>query len=205
MITSLTPWGRATYNTAYNIRIVQACLNEPISPRNVAGNAFTAFAPGSAPEMAGKCCIGGASRAVTGWRSSLLPPRQRVSHQPVRRPTARDRRLRKAADFQAVQRQGRSWANRLIVLRARLNGLETSRVGFSISRRVGKAVVRNRVKRRLRELARQIPMQGRWDMVFIARAPAAQADFQELRQAVQDLVGRAGVTGVAHSSGKEVR
>lgn len=155
--------------------------------------------------MAGKCCIGGASRAVTGWRFSLLPPEQRVSHQPVRRPTARDRRLRKAADFQAVQRQGRSWANRLIVLRARLNGLETSRVGFSISRRVGKAVVRNRVKRRLRELARQIPMQGRWDMVFIARAPAAQADFQELRQAVQDLVGRAGVTGVSHSRGKEVQ
>ncbi|MFC1935323.1 ribonuclease P protein component [Chloroflexota bacterium] len=117
----------------------------------------------------------------------------------------RDRRLRKTADFQAVQRQGRSWANQMIVLRARPNGMDTSRVGFSVSRRVGKAVVRNQAKRRLRELVRQIPVQEGWDMVLIARAPAAQKDFHHLREAVEDLFRRAGVTQVSPSRGKEIR
>jgi len=64
--------------------------------------------------------------------------------------------------------------------------------------------VRNRVKRRLRELVRQIPVQEGLDMVFIARAPAAQKDFHQLRQAVEDLFQRAGVIRVSPGNGKEV-
>ena len=151
-----------------------------------------------------RCCGDGDSRAVTGWRFSLLLPEQRVSHQSAHRPSGRDRRLKKTADFQAVQREGRSWANPLIVLRARPNGMETTRVGFSVSRRVGNAVVRNRVKRRFREQVRQTPVQEGWDMVFIARAPAAQRDSRQLREAVEDLFRRAGVMRASPCSGKEV-
>jgi ribonuclease P protein component len=77
--------------------------------------------------------------------------------------------LTRKADFEAVYERGRSWVGREIVVRVLPNGLETTRYGFAVSRRVGKAVVRNRVKRRLREIVRQTPLRTGWDIVVIAR------------------------------------
>jgi ribonuclease P protein component len=73
------------------------------------------------------------------------------------------------------------------------NGLDISRYGFSVSRRVGKAVVRNRVKRLLREITRQLELPAGWDMVFIARVPAAKAGYAELEKAVLSLLNEAGL------------
>ena len=53
-------------------------------------------------------------------------------------------RLRKSKDFAAVRREGKSWADRRLVLVARRTGGEHCRFGFSVSKRVGNAVVRNR-------------------------------------------------------------
>ena len=164
-----------------------------------------AFEPGPAPGVVGRCYGDGASRVVYGWRSSLLLPEQRGSHYPAYRSLSRDRRLRKTAEFQAVHRQGRSRANQLVVLRMHPNGMPTSRIGLSVSRKVGNAVVRNQVKRRLREVVRQTSLKDGWDMVFIARTPAAQADFQGIWQAVHDLLRRADMMQACHSSGKELR
>ena len=108
-----------------------------------------------------------------------------------------DDHIVKASDFLAVKHGGRGWANRLAVVRTKLSGMPTSRVGFSVGRQVGNAVVRNRVKRRLREVVRQSSLQGGWDMVLIARAPAAQAGFWELQGAVLNLLRRANVTGAS--------
>ncbi len=80
-----------------------------------------------------------------------------------------------------------------MVLRAVSNGLEMSRFGFSVSKRVGGAVVRNRVKRRLKEIARRLPVKDGWDMVVVARPTAADADFGRLRAALQGLAARARV------------
>lgn len=73
------------------------------------------------------------------------------------------------------------------------NDLPFSRFGFSVSRRVGGAVVRNRTKRRLREVVRQRQHQIRpgYDLVFIARPPIVRASHQELVQAVENLLQRA--------------
>ncbi len=62
-----------------------------------------------------------------------------------------------------------------------------------MSRRVGKAVVRNRVRRRLREIVRRrLPqIEAGWDLVFSARPAAAQATSDDLRRAVSDLLARA--------------
>lgn len=62
-----------------------------------------------------------------------------------------------------------------------------------MSQRIGNAVVRNRVKRRLREVVRLADIETGWDLVFMARSPAAQAEFEQLRQAVHDLLRRARV------------
>ena len=84
-----------------------------------------------------------------------------------------DQRLTKAADFAAVWRRGRRRSDALLVLIARRNGLSVARFGFSVGKRVGKAVVRNLVKRRIREAARAAPIRAGWDVVISARSGAA--------------------------------
>lgn len=104
-------------------------------------------------------------------------------------------RLRKSSDFRLVRAEGRSFAHSLLVLYARPNGLPVSRAGFSVGKRIGKAVQRNRVKRLLRESVRlRLPeMAQGWDLLFIARAPIAGAPFERLGLAVEQLLIRAGV------------
>ncbi len=103
----------------------------------------------------------------------------------------REQRLRKSRDFALVRREGRSWPGRLLVLVARPNGLDLARFGFSVSKRVGNAVTRNRVKRRLREAARLSDVSPGWDILLIARAGADGANYHELERSMTNLFKRA--------------
>ena len=105
----------------------------------------------------------------------------------------KDQRLRKTKDFAAVRREGRSWSDRLLVLAARRNDQEISRFGFSVGKRVGNAVVRNKIKRRLKEAVPHTQVQQGWDIVLIARRDASSADFHRLKRSVMGLLSRAGV------------
>ena len=104
-----------------------------------------------------------------------------------------EQRLTKRRDFAAVYRKGRAFAHPLVVLRLLPNQLPYSRYGFTVSKTVGKAVVRNQVRRRLREGVRTLLVQPGWDIVVIARQKAAAADFQTLRRATSGLLSRAEV------------
>ncbi len=99
-------------------------------------------------------------------------------------------RLTEGRRFGQIHREGVSAANRLLVLRALPNGLEWSRFGFVVSKRIGNAVTRNLVKRRLRESVRHNRVKGGWDAVFIARRGAASADFWQLKQSADALLRR---------------
>jgi ribonuclease P protein component len=101
-------------------------------------------------------------------------------------------RLRDRADFQRLRRGGRRWNGRLLALGALRNDGPQTRFGFAIPRAVGKAVVRNRIRRRLREIARHaLPTTpAGWDLVVTVRAPAAEASFTELRAAWDELLVR---------------
>ena len=91
-------------------------------------------------------------------------------------------RLRSGLDFRAVYQARRARHGRLMVIHARANTIGHPRIGFSISTRVGGAVQRNLVKRRLRQLAhaRLAGSQQGLDLVVVVRPAAAQATFPEL-------------------------
>lgn len=104
----------------------------------------------------------------------------------------RDQRLRASRDFARVYRAGRSWAHPLAALHVTPRG-SGKRLGISVSRKVGNAVERNRVRRRLRETLRaRVPLwKEGFDAVVVARSAAAGAGFAELTAAIDELARRA--------------
>lgn len=102
-------------------------------------------------------------------------------------------RLRHSADIQAARQTGKRWHNPLATLYVLANHEEASRFAFVASRRVGKAVQRNRAKRFLREATRHYLPQiaPGWDCVLVARDKTAQASYQELLAAAFQLFNQA--------------
>lgn len=111
-------------------------------------------------------------------------------------------RLRTDAQFKRVRGAGRSWANPLLVLYALPNTEGVSRVGFSVGKRIGKAVARNHTKRLLREaMRRAMPaIKPGHDLVLIARAPIATATLREVAAAVEQLLRRSQLETIEESS-----
>ena len=99
-------------------------------------------------------------------------------------------RLTGSPRFSQIHKDGTSAANRLLVIRFLANDLEHSRFGFLVSKRIGNAAVRNKVKRRLKEAVRSNPVKGGWDALFIARRGTERASYQDLRQAITNLLRR---------------
>ena len=100
-------------------------------------------------------------------------------------------RLTKTGQYAHVYQKGNSWASTLLVLKAAPNELEFSRWGLSVSRRVGGAVVRNRVKRLLREILRQTPVKTGWDIIILARLAASHVRYATLERSLRALLSRA--------------
>lgn len=95
--------------------------------------------------------------------------------------------------FRQVRQTGASFVHPLLVLCVLPNEQEVSRCGFTVSRRIGKAVVRNRVRRRTREAVRLLwdLVAPGWDMVWVARAGIAEVEFDELQDICARLLRRA--------------
>ena len=101
--------------------------------------------------------------------------------------------LTKKNQYEAVYHSGNYRAGRELVIRILPNGLDISRYGITVSRHVGKAVVRNKIKRRFREILRKITLQPGFDIVIIARASAAKADYSEMKKTTENILFRAGL------------
>jgi ribonuclease P protein component len=103
-------------------------------------------------------------------------------------------RLTDDRQFQTVRAKGKSWAHPLLVLVAAPNGLPVTRCGFSTGKRLGKAHVRNRIKRMVREAVRvrHPGVKKGYDLVWIARQGFTdQTDFWMVDATVENLLRRA--------------
>lgn len=82
-----------------------------------------------------------------------------------------------------------------MVLVYRKNGTKGNRIGFSVSKKYGNAVARNKIKRRLKEIFAQerLKLKAGYDMILVVRKNARDANFSQLRQAVGALYKKAGL------------
>ena len=99
--------------------------------------------------------------------------------------------LKKNRDFQNVYKNGKSKANKYLVMYLRANSLEYNRLGISVSKKVGNSVVRHRVTRLIREayrLNKDCICSG-YDIVFVARVTAKDKGYHEIESAMMHLFG----------------
>ncbi|MDL2248438.1 ribonuclease P protein component [Tyzzerella sp. OttesenSCG-928-J15] len=98
--------------------------------------------------------------------------------------------LKKNYEFRQVYNRGKSIANKLLVLYIMPNGTSSNKLGFSVSKKVGKSVTRSRVTRLIRESYRlgEDKIKSGYDIVFIARPSCNGAGFKEIDSALWHLI-----------------
>lgn len=103
--------------------------------------------------------------------------------------------LTQSKDFVRVKGDGLSVHHKLIILVYTQNDLDVSRAAIVASKKIGNAVTRNRVKRRIRACLHDywIQVKPGWDLIFYTRAAVVGADYQDLKNAIEHLLSRASV------------
>ena len=94
--------------------------------------------------------------------------------------------------FRRLYHRGNSYANRYLVIYCRKNGTQRNRIVLTVGAKLGHAVERNRLRRRLREIYRlhEVQFARGYDLVVVARAAAMQASYQQLEGAYLYLAGK---------------
>lgn len=144
-----------------------------------------ASASGTPPRAVGPCSSDAARRGASAWRFRRARSRNRLVR--VER-FPKSLRLRTRTEFLRVQEGGRKIEAGPFLALVRKNELGWTRLGITVSKKVGSAVTRVRIRRRLRELFRRnrAALPSGLDMVLVARTSAKEASFARL----QDAFGR---------------
>ena len=99
--------------------------------------------------------------------------------------------IRKNSEFQKVYKSGTSYANRLLVMYVKRSENPDTRIGISVSKKVGNSVVRHRITRLIREIFRlhRLETDSGLDIIVVARPAAKDSDYQKMESAYMHLCG----------------
>ena len=99
--------------------------------------------------------------------------------------------IKKNSDFQAIYRTAKSYANRQLVMDVRKTENTQSRIGISVSKKVGNSVVRHHLARLVRESFRlnRDTLEEGLDIIVVARAAAKDSDYKTIERAFMHLCG----------------
>lgn len=191
------PQAHAWFLSTYEHAGRQKCDKAPSSER---AQTFNSVRSDGRTQMS-KCLQRNRESMAIDASQRRIPPSPR--HGENRFP--RCERLHYQRDFERCVKQGRRYRNQLLTLYAYWHDEPMRRVAFSVSKRLGKPVIRNRIKRWLREAYRT----RRWalrfgvDLLFIVHQTCAMATHEAIDVAVEQLLWRAGVVdeGRLHSMG----
>ena len=111
--------------------------------------------------------------------------------------------LKKNYEFRRLYKKGKSAVTPYLVLYVRQTGRDTNRIGVTVSNKIGKAVVRNKIRRRLREIyrLREDKLCRGTDLVIVARGKSAQATYAQLERAFEKACKQLGI--LSTESGRE--
>ncbi len=104
--------------------------------------------------------------------------------------------IKKDADFRKVYQRGKSFADRNLVVYAYKNGRDRSRIGISISKKVGKANIRNKIRRYIKEAYRlniDNNIKDGYDIVFIARINSNKAEYNNIVKSIKYITKKANI------------
>jgi len=104
--------------------------------------------------------------------------------------------LQKNKDFESVFKNGRIFSDEFLFLKVKKNNLQDSRFGFIIGKKISKkAVVRNKIKRRLREIIRKklASIESGFDVVIGAKEKIINKDYWEIEKEIGKLLKKAGL------------
>lgn len=103
--------------------------------------------------------------------------------------------LKRKKEFRYTYRVGKNTGHKLMALVHARSRLPEPRIGFSVSKKLGTAVTRNRIKRRMREAVTPLipSICGNVNIIFIAREPIKEAAFEDIRNAMQNTLQRSGL------------
>lgn len=104
--------------------------------------------------------------------------------------------LRKNIEFKRVYKNGKNYWNRNLILYVKKNDYDYNRVGFSITKKVGNSVVRNKIRRRLKEIYRLNihNLNSGYDLIFIPKNNTVDISYQELESAMLHILKISGMT-----------
>lgn len=99
--------------------------------------------------------------------------------------------IKKNSEFQRIYKSGTSYANRLLVMYVKPSEHSDTRIGISVSRKVGNSVVRHRITRLIREIFRlhKLETDSGLDIIVVARPAAKESDFRKMESAYMHLCG----------------
>ncbi len=101
----------------------------------------------------------------------------------------KENRLRKNMEFKKVYKSGKNYWNRNLILFIKKNGDKNTRIGISITKKIGNAVVRNKLKRRIKSINEDYitSIKSGYDIVIIPKKNAVELTFKDLESAVKHI------------------